>query len=132
MNRHRRLVDGVAAGAGYVGHGVRGAADIHFSEILAVTFQAGVNCLFGVHKRERVRDGGFPSSRFHVGFALAMTALTTGALRRFCSGSDALVMRVFIKIQPDIGVTGFADSTAHEARGGLRSLLLGLQSLRLR
>ena len=51
-----------------------------------------------VHQRKGVRNRRLPAMRLHVSLPGTVTALTTGPLRGFLTGRDALIMRVLVKI----------------------------------
>lgn len=82
--------------------------------------QAGVERLSRRHQGERARNGGFASAGCDVITARAMAAFASGLILRFLAGGDGLEVWVFIEVEPDIGVAGFADLAAHELVGRLR------------
>jgi len=55
------------------------------------------------------------AARLDMGLSRAMTALASGAFRRFLAGGNAFVMRILEKSSPNIGVAGAAYVTANEA-----------------
>src|SRR5207247_10173462 len=55
--------------------------------------------------------------RFHVGRSRTVAALAAGALGGQVSRRDALVMRILVKVEPDVGVADFASFAADVAGG---------------
>ena len=111
-----RMVDGVATGAGHVVLRVLRTPDIGPAEIAGVTAQAIFQHLFRLHQRERVGDGGLAAAGLYVRFGPAVAALATGPFRRFFAGGDALEVRIFVKIKPDVGVARLAGIAPNETR----------------
>ena len=82
--------------------------------------QAGVERLSRRHQGERAGDGGFASAGCDVITAGAMTTFAAGLIFRLFPGGDGFEVGVFIEVEPDIGVAGFADLAAHKFVGRLR------------
>lgn len=100
-----RFVNGMTVRADYVGQRVCRAADIGFCEIAGVAGEAGVQDGLRLHQREGMRNGGFAAARCYVSLPRPVTALASGTLGRQISVGDALIVRVLVKVEPDIGVT---------------------------
>jgi len=107
-------VDGVAVGADHVVQGVSGTADIGAAQSFGVATETIVQNLLGLQLRKG-HDGSFAAARLDMGLSRAMTALASGAFRRFLAGGNAFVMRILEKSSPNIGVAGAAYVTANEA-----------------
>jgi hypothetical protein len=102
---------------------MRGSPDVGAAQRFGVAAEAVVQDLFGF-QLGKGHNSGFSTARFYVGLARAVAALASGALGRFFSGGDALVMRVLVEVRPNIGMAGPAHVAAHESgsRGGRLSL----------
>jgi hypothetical protein len=72
-----------------------------------VTFQAGINRLFRRELKER-NDSRFSSMGFDMSTPRTVAALATRVRRFLLPARDTSKMRIFIKIQPNIGMTRFA------------------------
>jgi len=103
----RRAVDGMTTRTGHVGERVLGAANLGSGEIFGVTPQTVVESLNRLQQRES-NDRRLPAARFNVGAPGAVTSLTAGALGRLPAAGDALIVRILIKVEPDIGMAGLA------------------------
>lgn len=110
--RRRRAVNRVAAGADDVVQGVGRSPDISAAHVLGMAGEAIVQDFARRHDRERVRDRELATPCFHVCLARAMATLAAGPLGWFLARRDALVVRIFIEIRPDIRVACLADFAA--------------------
>jgi hypothetical protein len=109
----------MALGACYVVKRVRRAAYVRAVESVGVTFQAGVNRLFR-RELKKGNDGRFSSVGLHMSTPGTVAALATRVRRFLFPASDAFKMGIFIKSQPDVGMTRFARRAANVG------ILLGL------
>jgi hypothetical protein len=108
----------MAVGADHIRLSVGRAADVGLGQILCVAVEAGIQYFYGRHQRESAGNGR-PASAFpHMTLGRAMATLAAGNGGWKVSRSDALVMRVLIKIEPDVGMADFADLTTEIASGG--------------
>lgn len=112
--RRRCLVDGMAVGAHNVVPCVGGLPDICSRNGLRMTTQAVVEGLPGGQDREC--DDLRLAGSFRMFPPGAMTSLATGVFRRIFRQRDALVVRVLIKVQPNVRMTGSAHLTSNVAR----------------
>jgi hypothetical protein len=126
--RDRRFVDRVAIGADYVVQGVSGSADVGAAQSFRVAPQTVVQNLPGLQLREG-HDGSFAAARLDMGLSRAVTPLASGVFGRFLSGGDAFVMRILVKVSPNVRVAGAAYVTADEA-GRRGRLLLSVEQQR--
>ena len=62
----------------------------------------------------------FAAVRLDVGLRGPVTTLAPGAFGRLFPGSDALEMRILVKLGPNVGVARAAHITAHEGRTRVR------------
>jgi len=106
-------MDGMAVVADNIGPSVRGPLNVRAGNIFSVTGEAIVEDFFRLHQRKRVGDGGLSTPRLDVGLCRTMAAFTTSPGRRLGTGGNALIVCVFVKIQPDIRVARFTDSAAN-------------------
>ena len=97
----------VTVSADDIGEGMLRAANIGLRKIACVAVEASVQDGFGLHQREGARNGGRAAAGFDVGFTGSVTAFASGALGWLIAARDALVMRILIEVEPDVGVTSF-------------------------
>ena len=120
--RNRRFVDGVAIGADHVVEGMGGAADVGTAQGFGVAAEAIVQNLLGL-ELGKSHDGSFAAVRLDVGLTRAVTCLASGTFGRFLTGGDALIVRILVKISPNVRVAGAAHVAPDEARRSSRRLL---------
>lgn len=72
---------------------------------------------FGGRQCRERPDGGFAAVRRNVITTGAVTSLASGGCRSLFARSYRLEVRVFIKVQPDVGVTCLASLAADELSG---------------
>lgn len=106
------FVNRMTVGADDIGQGMRRTADVGFGKVFRVAVQASVEYGLRLHEREGVRNGGFSPMRRDVGLAGAVASFATCTLGWLIATGDALVVRVFVKIKPDVGVTSLTYRTA--------------------
>lgn len=109
----RWLMNGMATVADHAGHCMRGPADIGARKILRVTGEAVVQDFFRLHQREGVRNGRLAAASLDVCLRRAVATFTACPRRRFGSRCNALVVRIFVEVQPDVRVARLADRAAH-------------------
>jgi hypothetical protein len=123
--RLRRLVDGVAIGAYHVVQRVGGAANVGAAQGFSVTAQAVIENLFGL-QLGKGDYASFSPMRFDVRLAGTVAALASGVVRRFFAGCDTLVMRVLVKVRPNVGMARAAH-IAPDVTGGSGGRLLSVE-----
>jgi len=74
--------------------------------------QAVIQDFLRAHQREGVWDGGPSAARLDMRLPGSVTAFTPGPRGRLGSRSNTLIVRVLVKVQPDIRVACFADGAA--------------------
>jgi len=110
--RDGRLVNRVAVGADDIAERVRRAADVGAAHRLGMAAQAVVEDLvLGQFGESDYR--GLAAPRLNVRLARPMAAFTSGSVGRFFSGSDALIVRVLVKVSPDVRMAGAANVAAY-------------------
>jgi hypothetical protein len=85
--------------------------------------QAIIENLLGLQLGKR-HDRGFTAARRHMRAPRAVAALAPGVIWRFFAGSNALEVRVLVKLRPNVRMAGFAGVAPDEA--ARRVLLQGL------
>jgi len=110
-------MNGMAGSAGDIGERVLRASYVDLLKIARMAGEAGFQHASLRHQGKRIRNGGLAAMRGHVRFARPVAAFTTCAARRQIAGRHTFEMRVLIKVQPDVGVAGFAGVAAHVSAG---------------
>ena len=72
----------------------------------------------GANILARIMGARVPSAGFHMGFGGPMATLATSALRRKVARRNALIVGIFVEIEPDIGVAGLTNFAADIGAGG--------------
>lgn len=85
---------------------------IRAGQRIGVASQTRINGLFGSQRKKR-NDARLPAMRGDVVPPRSMTAFTAGILRCFFPACDASKVRILVKLEPDIRVTGFANHASH-------------------
>lgn len=106
----------MAVRANDIVHGMRGMANIRPRQRFAMTGEASVQNLPRFQLRER-DDGRFAAVRLNVRAARPVTSFAPGFLRRFFPGNQAFEMRILVKPQPHVGMTGLADRASYKSIG---------------
>lgn len=75
---------------------------------------------------------GLPSARFDMRFSGSVATLASRALGRLTTRGNALVVRILVKIQINVGMTRTADGAADVLRGLSRGRARGGSSLERR
>ena len=115
--RRGRFMDRMAVRANHVGFGVRAPPDIRARNRLRVAAQAGIENFVRRQLRKRY-NRRLAAASLDVSFARSMAAFASSVFWGFLSRSDALEMRIPIKIGPDVGMAGLANIAA-DVIGGL-------------
>jgi len=126
--RARRMMDGMAIGAGNAVQGVLGALDVGFLKVLRVAGETDFHGLFGVHQRERVADGGLSAMGRHVFLPRTVAAFASGQSRRPVARGHCLIVRVLIEGRPHVHVAGLTGVAPHKTGGRRRRLCHGRES----
>src|ERR1017187_8069104 len=84
-------------------------------QIRRMTAKAGLDALLGSELRERFY-GGLASARFHMRFPWSVAAFAARVLGSFLAARDAFKVRILVKSEPHIRMTGPADHTADIVR----------------
>lgn len=113
--RNRRLMNRVAIRAHNIVQRVRGTADIRARNRLRMTVQAVIENLGRLQFRKR-DDGGFAAMCGYMRAAGPVATLATGIRTGFVAGGNTLEVRIPIKVQPNVGVTGLTHRATHIAR----------------
>jgi hypothetical protein len=95
---------------------VRGAAYVGAAHGLGMTAQAVVQD-FPWSKLGESYDRGLAAPSLNVRLARTMAAFAAGFVGWFLSGSNTLIVRVFVKIGPDVRMASAAYVTADEGGG---------------
>jgi hypothetical protein len=102
-----------------------GTSDVGATQSFGVAAETVVQNLLG-REFGKGHDRSFASARFDVSFARAVATFASGAFGGFRAGGDALIVRVFVKAGPNIGMASAAHVVAHKS-GSRARLRLRLQ-----
>jgi hypothetical protein len=105
----------MATGAYHSVERVFGSPDIGAGEVFAVAGQAGIQHLSRLHDG-KCANGVLAAAGLHVRLAWSVAALATGPFSRFRAAGQALKMRIFEEILPNVGVTSFTNVAADVSR----------------
>src|SRR5579872_803296 len=116
--RRMRFMDGMTVCADHARQRVRGAADVGARQRLAVALETSVEYALR-RKLRKSNDGRLTAVRGHMLLPWSVATLAAGAVGRLCAGRDALEMRILVKVEPHVGMTGLAHIAADVLIGGV-------------
>jgi hypothetical protein len=106
----------MAIGADYVAQRVRRAADIGPAQSFCVAVQTVFENRFRLKLGEG-DNGGLTAASLDVGLTRTVAAFAACSFRRLLAGSNAPVVGIFIKVEPDVGMAGPANVAAYKGGG---------------
>ncbi|HEY1948912.1 MAG TPA: hypothetical protein VGG97_18030 [Bryobacteraceae bacterium] len=105
------LVYRVTVRAGDVIQGVRRGTNVRPVEAVRMTTKTGIQSRLRT-KLSKSNDSRLSAMRLNVCLGRPMTTLTTGVGRFFFSDRNTLEMRIFVELEPYVGVAGFTGIAA--------------------